>query len=146
MLIESTTFAGDVVMDCIALICLIILIRFSFYSYLKITILSHCLVIILFITISCLCSGFCAAYQKVIWHILALKDGEAIYKSILQPLILEPLTKVFKKQRLNTVDAMVNSEEEAELPIPDIMQKTNYVRKLVHCLIFNIAIAFDHVL
>ena len=146
ILIESTIFAGDVVMDCIALTCLIILIKFSFYSSLQIIILSHCLIIILFIIISCLYSGLCASLSKVIWHILALKDSEAIYKSILQPLILEPFTKVFKKQRLNIADATVNSKEEAELPIPNIIQKTNYVRKLVHYLIFNIAIAFDHVL
>ena len=34
-MIESTTFVGDVVMDCIALMDLMIFIKLSFYKYLQ---------------------------------------------------------------------------------------------------------------
>jgi hypothetical protein len=52
---------------------------------------------------------------------MVLEDDEAIYKSVLQALILEPLTKVFKKQWLEAKNANFNSKKEEELSIPNIV-------------------------
>jgi hypothetical protein len=69
-----------------------------------------------------LIGAFVHACQKVGRHIVVLEDNEAIYKSVLQPLILELLIHVFKKQWLESKDANVDFEEEEELPIHDIVQ------------------------
>jgi hypothetical protein len=59
-------------------------------------------------------------------HFLALEDDEVIFNSILKPLIVEPLTEVVKKQRLDQRVLMVNSNDEAELPAPVIVRKNRF--------------------
>ena len=62
------------------------------------------------------------ACRKAGCHIIALEDDELIFNSILKPLIVEPLIEVVKKQRLDKVDEMANSDEEVELEVPIIMR------------------------
>jgi hypothetical protein len=54
---------------------------------------------------------------------VVLEDDEAIYKSVIQPLILGPLTKVFKKLQLDITNATADFDEEEELHVPNIVQK-----------------------
>jgi hypothetical protein len=56
------------------------------------------------------------ACRKAGRHIVALEDDEVIFNSILKPLIVEPLTVVVKKQRLDKPVVTANSDEEEELP------------------------------
>jgi hypothetical protein len=70
-----------------------------------------------FITISC---------PKVGRQIVVLEDNEAIYKFVLEPLFLEAITKVFKKQQLELQDAMVDFEKDKELPNLDILQRNQF--------------------
>jgi hypothetical protein len=57
------------------------------------------------------------ACRKAGRHFLALEDDEVIFNSILKPLIVEPLTEVVKKQRL---------DDEAELPAPVIVRQNRF--------------------
>lgn len=57
---------------------------------------------------------------------MVLEDDEAIFKSILQSLILKPLIEVFKKQHMNTRGATVKFEKEVEFPGPDFKQKNQF--------------------
>jgi hypothetical protein len=70
------------------------------------------------------------ACRKAGRHIVALEDNEVIFNSILKPLIVEPLTEVVKKQRLDKPVVMANSDEEEELPAPINCDRTDSVRKL----------------
>jgi hypothetical protein len=56
------------------------------------------------------------ACRKAGRHIVALEDDEVIFNSILKPLIVEPLTVVVKKQRLDKPVVTANSDDEEELP------------------------------
>jgi hypothetical protein len=64
--------------------------------------------------------------QKVGRQIVVLEDNEAIYKFVLEPLFLEAITKVFKKQQLELQDAMVDFEKDKELPNLDILQRNQF--------------------
>ena len=56
------------------------------------------------------------AYQTTSWYIAVKKVDGAIYMGILEPLIVEVVNEVFKKQRLDIESAMVSDKEE-EIPI-----------------------------
>ena len=51
-------------------------------------------------------------------HIIALEDDEFIFNSILKPLIIEPPIEVVKKQQLDKLIVMANSDDEVELQVP----------------------------
>jgi hypothetical protein len=55
-----------------------------------------------------------------------MEDDVDIYKSVLQPVIVEPIIEVSKKPRLESEDALGNFEEEEVLPIPNIMRKNQF--------------------
>ena len=59
-------------------------------------------------------------------HIIALEDNELIFNSILEPLIVEPLIKVVKKQRLDKPVVTANSDNEMELQVPIIVQQNRF--------------------
>ena len=54
------------------------------------------------------------ARQIANWHIKIIKVDGAIYKGIVEPLIVEIVNEVSKKQWLNIESAMVCDEEEEE--------------------------------
>jgi hypothetical protein len=56
------------------------------------------------------------AYQKAGWHIAVIEEDGAVYKSNMEPLIVEVVNEVSKKQRFVTESAVVSDEEE-EIPI-----------------------------
>jgi hypothetical protein len=53
-------------------------------------------------------------YQIANWHIAVIKVDGAIYKGILEPLIIELMNEMSKKQRLNIKSVVVSNEEEEE--------------------------------
>jgi hypothetical protein len=55
------------------------------------------------------------------WHIVAIKEDGAICKGILEPLIVEVLNEVSKKQRLNIESTVISDKEEEEEEIPIIV-------------------------
>jgi hypothetical protein len=61
------------------------------------------------------------AYQTAGWHIAVKKVDGAIYTGILEPLIVEVVNEVFKKQRLDIESAVVSDKEEEEEEIPIIV-------------------------
>jgi hypothetical protein len=63
------------------------------------------------------------ACQKVGRHIIALEDDELIFNSILKTLIVEPLTEVVKRQKLDNPAPTSNSDDEVELPAPIIVRQ-----------------------
>jgi hypothetical protein len=46
------------------------------------------------------------------WHIAIIEEDGAIYKGILEPLIVEVVNEVSKKQRLDIESVVVSNEEE----------------------------------
>jgi hypothetical protein len=48
------------------------------------------------------------------WHIAVIKVDGAIYKGILEPLIIELVNEMSKKQRFNIESIVVSDEEEEE--------------------------------
>ena len=54
------------------------------------------------------------ACQTANWYIAVIKVDGAIYKGILEPLIVEVVNEVSKKQRLNIESIVVSDEEEEE--------------------------------
>jgi hypothetical protein len=61
------------------------------------------------------------ACQTASWHIAVKKVDGAIYKGILEPLIVEVVNEVSEKQRLDTKSTMVSDKEEEEEEIPIIV-------------------------
>jgi hypothetical protein len=66
------------------------------------------------------------ACRKAGRHIIALEDDELIFNSILKPLIVEPLTKVVKRQKLDNPASTSNSDDEVELPAPIIVRQNQF--------------------
>jgi hypothetical protein len=63
------------------------------------------------------------AYQIASWHIVVIKVDGAIYKGILEPLLVEVVHEVSKKHQLNIKSVVVSDkeEEEEEEEIPTIV-------------------------
>ena len=55
------------------------------------------------------------------WHIAVIRVDSAIYKGILEPLIVEVENEVSKKQWLNIESVVVSDKEEEEEEIPIIV-------------------------
>jgi hypothetical protein len=66
------------------------------------------------------------ACRKAGRHIIALEDDELIFNSILKPLIVEPLTEVVKRQKLDNLAPTSNSDDEVELPTPIIVRQNQF--------------------
>jgi hypothetical protein len=66
------------------------------------------------------------ACRKAGRHIIALEDDELIFNSILKPLIVEPLTEVVKRQKLDNLASTSNSDDEVELSAPIIVLQNRF--------------------
>jgi hypothetical protein len=60
------------------------------------------------------------ACQKAGQHFVVMEEDEDIFKSVLQPLIVEPVVEVSKKSCLKAQATLNVSEEEMEPPPPVI--------------------------
>jgi hypothetical protein len=52
------------------------------------------------------------AYRIATWHIAVIKVDGAIYKGILEPLLVEVVNEVSKKHQLNIESVVVSDKEE----------------------------------
>jgi hypothetical protein len=59
-------------------------------------------------------------------HFLVMEEDEAIFKSVLKPLILEPVVEVSKKQCFEGEISLGASEEEVEPTPPTIVRLNRY--------------------
>jgi hypothetical protein len=64
--------------------------------------------------------------QKSGRHFLVMEENEAIFKSVLKPLILEPVLEVSKKPRFEGEISLGSSEEEVEPTPPTIVRLNRY--------------------
>jgi hypothetical protein len=65
------------------------------------------------------------ACQKAGRHIVAMEEDEDVFKALLQLLIIENVSQVFKKQQLDehVVELGSEVEVEEELPLPKLQNK-----------------------
>jgi hypothetical protein len=56
-----------------------------------------------------------------------MEGDKDIFKAILEPLILDPITEGFKKQRLEAIST-INDLEDDELPDTDIIPLNRYCK------------------
>jgi hypothetical protein len=61
------------------------------------------------------------AYRIASWHIAVIKVDGAIYKGILEPLMVEVVNEVSKKHQLNIESVVVSDKEEEKEEIPTIV-------------------------
>jgi hypothetical protein len=59
-------------------------------------------------------------------HFLVMEEDEAIFKSVLKPLILEPVVEVSKKPRFEGEISLGASKEEVEPTPPTIVRLNRY--------------------
>jgi hypothetical protein len=73
------------------------------------------------------------ACQIASWHIAVIKVDGAIYKGILEPLLVEVVNEVSKKHQLNIENIVVSDkeeEEEEEEEIPTIIPRYSCFQQL----------------
>jgi hypothetical protein len=121
MLIESTTQVGDIVLDCTASTGILYLHNFSIVAL-------RLLHLLLLLTPSLIFVGASVhACRKAGRHFVAMEGDKEIFKAILEPLIVDPISEALKKQRLeatSTADVL----EIDEFPDPVITPLNRYCK------------------